>query len=59
MKTFSEFQKHFGAKKHYITDPVTHRQIRVPKGYSIPVSRSGSKGNGSDGSGNGGSGDGN
>lgn len=55
MKTFNEFQKHAGAKEHTIIDPVTHKKITVPKGHSVPVSRSSSKGSGGDGSGNGGS----
>ena len=54
MKSFKEFQKHAGAQKHPVIDPVTHKKIIVPKGYSVPVSRSSSKGGGGDGSGNGG-----
>ena len=58
MKSFREFQRHAGAKTHSVVDPVTHKKITVPKGYSVPVSRSSSKGNGGDGSGNGNGGNG-
>lgn len=61
MKTFEEFQRkkqpHYGAYSHTVRDPVTGKQIKVPKGHSIPVSRSSSKGGGSSGNGNGGNGE--
>lgn len=54
MKSFKQFQKHAGALYHTVIDPVTKKPIRVPKGYSVPVSRSSSKGgNGNGGGGNG------
>jgi hypothetical protein len=54
MKTFKQFQKHFGAISHTVIDPITKKKIRVPKGYSVPVrSRSSAGGNGDSGNGNG------
>ena len=61
MTTFKQFrhktQKHFGAKAHTVYDPVTHKPIRVPKGYSVPKRSSSSAGGNGDGDGGDGNGD--
>ena len=54
MKSYKEFQKHAGALAHTVIDPVTKKQKRVPKGYSVPVrSRSSASGDGDSGNGDG------
>lgn len=67
MKTYKTFItelkkliKYAGSKTHKVIDPVTHKQITVPKGYAVPKGKSSSSGGPADGSdgGNGGGGNG-
>lgn len=60
-KTFTEAIIRYQQKTpaHEVIDPVTHKKIRVPKGFAVQKGKSSSSGgNGDSGNGNGGNGNG-